>query len=167
MEPRRLAKPARYTRSLHLVDVENLLGCARPTARQAKECRVRYDERAAVAPGDLVIVACNHGAALPVGLGWAGARLLLRSGPDGADLALLSVIARESVEDRFTAVTIASGDGRFADAAARLGGLGVEVTVVSEARALSRRLQLAAKNVLLWDATPTPQHPAAALREAA
>ncbi len=158
---------ARRTRCLHLVDVENLLGCPRPTTEEVRACRTRYDEHTAVAADDLVVVACNHGAALPVGLGWAGARLLLRSGPDGADLELLRVIAQESVEDRFAAVTIASGDGCFADAAARLARLGVEVTVVSEARSLSRRLKLAAQHVLLWDATPAPEHPAAALREAA
>jgi hypothetical protein len=167
MERTNPATFARRTRRLHLVDVENLLGCARPTAEEARACRAEYNERAAVASGDLVIVACNHGAAVAVGLGWAGARLLLRSGPDGADLALLGVIARECIEDRFTAVVVASGDGCFADAVARLGRLGLEVTVVSKAQALSRRLELAAKHVLLWDATQSPAYPAAALREAA
>ena len=155
------------TRRLHLVDVENLLGCTRPTTEEAKACRDEYNERASVQPGDLVVVACNHGAAFAVGLGWSGARLLLRSGPDGADLALLGVIAHESVEKRFAAIVVASGDGCFADAVAWLGRHGLDVTVVSKARALSRRLELAAKHVVIWDATPSPANPAAVMREAA
>lgn len=155
------------TRRLHLVDVENLIGCPRPTLAEATTCREDYDECAAVRLNDLVVVACNHGAALAVGFGWRGARLLLRSGQDGADLALLDVIAHEDVEDRFAAVVVASGDGRFADAVARLSILGIEVTVVSNGRALSRRLRLAAKHVVIFDAEPVPAHPAAAAREAA
>lgn len=155
------------TRRLHLVDIENLIGCPRPTLGEATTCREAYDESAAVGPNDLVVVACNHGAVLAVGFGWRGARLLLRSGQDGADLALLDVIAHEDVEDRFAAVVVASGDGRFADAVARLGILGIEVTVVANGRALSRRLRLAAKHVVIFDAEPVPAHPAAAAREAA
>jgi NYN domain len=155
------------TRRLHLVDVENLLGRARPTAEEARVCRDEYAERVAVQPDDLLVVACNHGAAFAVGLGWSGARLLLRSGQDGADLALLGVIARESVEDRFAAVVVASGDGRFADAVALLGRRGLDVTVVSKTRGLSRRLELAAKHVVLWDVPPSPAYPAAVMREAA
>jgi hypothetical protein len=154
-------------RRLHLVDIENLTGCPRPTLAETTTCREDYDECAGVGPDDLVIVACNHGAVLAVGFGWRGARLLLRSGQDGADLALLDVIAHEGIEDRFAAIVVASGDGAFADAIARLGILGVEVTVVSNGRALSRRLRLAAKHVVIFDAEPVPAHPAAAAREAA
>lgn len=154
-------------RRLHLVDVENLIGCARPTVQQATMCREDYGSRAPVRPDDLIVVACNHGAALPVGYAWRGARLLLRSGPDGADLALLDVIAREDVENRFAAIVVASGDGRFADPVARLDCLGIEVTVVSNGRALSRRLQLAAKRVVILDAEPGPTNQGTALREAA
>jgi NYN domain len=155
------------TRRLHLVDIENLIGCPRPTLGEAMRCRDHYDECADVRPDDLVVVACNHGAVLAVGFGWRGARLLLRSGQDGADLALLDVIAHEHVEDRFAAVVVASGDGRFADAISRLGSLGIDVTVVSNGRALSRRLRLAVKHVVIFDAEPVPAHPAAAAREAA
>jgi hypothetical protein len=154
-------------RRLHLIDIENLVGCPRPTTAEASACREAYNEHATVGPDDLVVVACNHGAAFAVGLGWSGARLLLRSGPDGADLALLDVIAHESVEDRFAAIVVASGDGCFANAVARLGGLGLDVTVVSTGRALSRRLALAAKHVVLFEATLPPAIPAALSRAAA
>ena len=149
------------------MDIENLVGSARPTIAETTACREEYTERAAVQPGDLVVVACNHGAALAVGIAWSGTRLLLRSGPDGADLALLDVIAHEAVGERFAAVALASGDGRFADAVAWLGGAGLDVTVVANGRALSRRLELAAKHVIIFDPSPPPAIPCALLREAA
>lgn len=138
-------------RRLHLVDIENLVGSARPTVGQVAACRAAYYDQVGVQPGDLVIVACNHGAALEVGLGWRGARLLLRSGPDGADLALIDVIESESVEDRFPAVVVGSGDGRFADPVASLGARALDVTVVATERALSTRLKLAAKTAVPFD----------------
>jgi hypothetical protein len=155
------------SRRLHLVDVENLLGCARPTLGAATQCRERYERYAPVQDNDLVIVACNHGAATTVGYGWRGARVLLRSGHDGADMALLEVIAHENVTARFEAVVLASGDGCFAETVAWLGSLGIEVTVVSNERALSRRLRLAAKHVVIFDADPVPAQPAAAARKVA
>jgi hypothetical protein len=154
-------------RRLHLVDVENLTGCPRPALPAAIACRERYEESAPVRGNDLVIVACNHGAAVTVGHGWRGARVFLRSGQDGADLALLDVIAHEDVASRFEAVVIASGDGCFAEPVAQLGALGIEVTVVSNGRALSRRLRLAAKHVVIFDGDPVPARPATAGRVAA
>lgn len=162
-----MTKRALSARRLHFVDIENLLGSARPTTHEVTACCKQYNERAAVRPGDLVVVACNHGAALAVGFGWRGVRLLLRSGQDGADLALLDVIARETIEDRFPAIVVASGDGYFADAVARLARLGLEVTVVSNRRALSRRLELAARHVVIFDAEPLPAKPAVLALEAA
>jgi hypothetical protein len=143
-------------RRIHLVDIENLAGCPRPTITHARACREAYYERADVQPGDLVIVACNHGALLAVGLAWPGASLRLRSGCDGADLALLEVIANEAIDDRFVRIVVGSGDGCFADAVARLGGLGLDVTVISNLRGLSRRLELAARHVVLFDAILPP-----------
>jgi hypothetical protein len=53
-------------------------------------------------------------------------------------------------------VTICSGDGIFADAAARLAGTGVHVTVISSAGLLARRLNLAARSVILLPSTTAP-----------
>ena len=64
---------------------------------------------------DQCIVACNHGAAADVGYNWPGVRLLWRSGPDGADLALRDVLLEENVVDRFDRVILGSGDGLFAE----------------------------------------------------
>lgn len=133
-------------RALHLVDIENLTGQARPTVEEVVGCYHEY--KALIRGHDLVVVACNHGAFPAVAWGWPDARRLLRSGENGADTALLEVLRHERVEERFEAVIVASGDGIFTEAVARLGALGVPVTVVSRPEALSRRLRLAARHVL-------------------
>lgn len=133
-------------RSLHLIDIENLLGLPRPGLPDVAECRRMYQPL--VGDMDLVVVACNHGAFPAVGWGWPGARHLVRSGANGADEALLDVLRHERVEHRFGAVIVASGDGIFTDAVAHLGGRGIDVTVGSRPEALSRRLRLAAGSVL-------------------
>ena len=154
-------------RRLHLVDIENLLACPRPTLSDVIACREQYNACAPVLRGDLVVVGCNHGAYLPVRYGWAKARLLLCSGEHGAESVLLDVIPGENVQRRFGKVVVGSGDGMFTDAVGQLGRLGVEVTVVANRRALSRHLRLAAKHIVLFDAEPLPTRPAAALREVA
>ncbi|MGH9169721.1 MAG: NYN domain-containing protein [Acidimicrobiales bacterium] len=144
------------TRRLHLVDIENLVGCPRPTLAMATACRDEYANRLRIGNDDLVVLACNHGAALEVGPAWPGCRLRVRSGPDGADRALLDVLKSESVEDRFGSVVIGSGDGCFTEAVAQLRVAGIEVTVAATAHSLSRRLALVASRVVLLDPTPAP-----------
>lgn len=136
-------------RAIHLVDIENLAGAPRPMPEQIKGAREAYLSASGFVPGDLVVVACNHGAALDVGLTWPGIRLLMRSGPNGADLALLDVIADEHLEQRFSRVVIGSGDGIFTDAAAWLGARDVAVDVVARGEALAKRLRLAARATTL------------------
>lgn len=140
-------------RALHLVDIENLVGSPRPHRAEVAEVHYAYTRRF-VRPGDLLTVACNHGAAPLVAWEWPGARLLLRSGADGADRALLEVIQHEAVHARFASVHIASGDGIFTDAAARLGAYGVVVTVVARPGSLSRTLRMAAGSFQLLDLAP-------------
>lgn len=137
-------------RTLHLVDIENLTGTPTPTGDAVRSWRQEYTSRF-VASGDFVVVASNHLAFATVGFAWTGARHLVRSGPDGADLALLDVIADERVEKRFSSVVIASGDGIFTEAAAWLASHGVQVKVVTRPGSLARRLQLAAGCVVTVD----------------
>lgn len=98
---------------------------------------------------DLVVVACSHHAFPAVGWDWPRARKILRSGENGADLALLEVIARERIPERFASVVVASGDGIFTDAVARLGAAGVYVTAVSRPESLARTLRLASRQHVL------------------
>jgi hypothetical protein len=140
--------PRKEERHLVLVDIENL--AATPSPSQEDVTAV-VDHLRDLLPGfDCAqrIVACSHQAAANVAFAFPPARHLWRSGPDGADLALLSVLDNERVDDRFGQVTICSGDGIFAASAARLGGAGVAVTVVSLQGHLAARLELAARHVL-------------------
>ena len=149
-------------RALHLIDIENLLGNPRPDAESVCQARDAYESQVLVGKDDLVVVACNHGCALSVGLSYKGARLIVRSGPDGADLALLEVLDEGDVAERFDAVVIASGDGIFTDAVALLGDMRVPAIVVARPDSLARRLRLAAGGRLVaFDPYGLPTEPAA------
>jgi hypothetical protein len=138
-------------RTLHLVDIENLAGDSLPSLGQVREVQGLYRERLAFGSLDQVEIASSHLTLVNAALGWPRAHYRVRSGPDGADLALLDVLRTEDVPGRFTHVAIGSGDGVFADEAARLAAAGVWVTVVSRRRSLSRRLALAARVVVYLD----------------
>jgi hypothetical protein len=138
-------------RTLHLVDIENLAGTGLPAESEVARICQAYASRVGVGDMDQVIIGCNHNALPSAGFGWPGARYLVRSGPDGADTELLSVISGEKVAERFTHVVIGSGDGAFTWAAAALGSAGRKVTVVSRRAALARTLRLAAQNVIYLD----------------
>jgi uncharacterized LabA/DUF88 family protein len=75
----------------------------------------------------------------------------VRSGEDGADLALLDVLLGERVAARFDEVVLASGDGIFTDAVAALGTAGVDVTVLARSGHCSKRLRLAARHTVLLE----------------
>lgn len=150
-------------RAIHLIDIENLAGEARPSLEFAEKLRAAYEAQVGIGPDDHVIVACNHGAALAVGLAFRGSRLLVRSGPNGADCALLEVLTCENVVGRFESVVVASGDGIFADEVALLSAAGATTIVAARDEALSRRLRLAAGGHVIELQLPTsPTEPGAA-----
>ena len=146
------------SRTLHLIDVENLAGTGRPNPARVGAIWSWYQQWVGLGSVDQVVVACNHLALVDTALGWPGARYRVRSGPDGADLELLDVLCQENVLDRFSRFVIASGDGVFAAAAASLAAAGRWVTVVSRRESLAARLRLAACEVVWMDA---PDHTSA------
>jgi hypothetical protein len=157
-----------FGRRLHLVDVENLVGSPRPTAAEIWACQRRNADLVRPGGQDLCMVACSHGAGAEVAYNWPKAMHMWRSGPDGADLALLGVLTGESVSDRFESVVLASGDGLSAEPATELARCGVHVTVLANRRSLSRRLELASAAVVLFDSElPPAALPAVGLAEAA
>jgi hypothetical protein len=138
-------------RRLHLVDIENLAGNSLPSLSQVRQALHLYADCLAFGAMDQVEVASSHLTLLNAALGWPHARYRVRSGPDGADLALLDVLRHENVARRFTHVAIGSGDHLFAEQAAHLAAQGVWVTVVTRQRSLSSRLALAAREVIFLD----------------
>jgi NYN domain-containing protein len=138
-------------RGLHLIDIENLTGDRMPDFDQVRAVQDSYAGRLTFSALDQVVVASSHRTLLSAALGWPNARYRIRSGPDGADLELLDVLVYEEVAARFAQVIIGSGDGAFARAAASLAGAGVRVIVVSRRNSLSRRLAVAANQVIHLD----------------
>jgi hypothetical protein len=151
-DPHRTGTRWRFpARRLHLVDIENLAADARPTLSQVRQTQGLYTSCLTFGAMDQVEVASSRPALLNAALGWPHAHYRVRSGSDGADLALLDVVRHENVANRFTHVVIGSGDHLFAEAAAHLAAQGVWVTVVSRRNSLSRRLALAACEVIYLD----------------
>lgn len=143
-------------RRLHLVDVENLVSTTRVWPRLVRQCRCRYLDVAKPGESDLVVVACSHHVAKVVGFEWPGARLVVRSGQDGADLALLEAWKDLSVDkSSFAEVIIASGDSIFVPLALELARTGVRVTVISRTENLALSLRLAAGTVVTFDERAT------------
>jgi hypothetical protein len=142
-------------RGLHLIDIENLSGGAKPSFDQIRGVQRIYSGRLTFGPLDQVVVASSHLTLLSAALGWPHARYRVRSGPNGADLELLGILEYEEVAARFTRVIIGSGDGAFVRPAACLAAAGVEVIVVSRRDSLSSRLAIAASEVIHLEAAPS------------
>ena len=138
-------------RRLVVVDIENVVGGAVLTVEQAVGAHLSIEELAALNGSEHVVIGTSHVGVVSTGLGWRGPRLVVRSGENGADLALLEVLTEERVEERFDEVVLVSGDGIFAEAVAALGAAGLDVTVVAPAGHCSKRLRLAAQRSILFD----------------
>ncbi|MGW4638385.1 NYN domain-containing protein [Sphaerisporangium sp. NPDC004334] len=138
----------RHGRAMHLIDIENLVGSTQPTTFEVEEVMTVYEGLVPAGAMDHRVVAVNHTALLPTGIAFHGVRLLARSGPDGADRALVESAYVERVDRRFERVVIGSGDGYFTGLATWLTEAGLHVTVVSRAGSLSRRLAAAVSDVI-------------------
>jgi hypothetical protein len=160
----RAAKCARWRfpeRALHVVDIENLAGAPVPSLRLVSEVQVQYVAQLCLGAGDQVVMAASHRALLDAARGWPHARYRVRSGKNGADLALIDVLEHENVAARFSHVVIGSGDGIFSQAAQRLASRGVRITVVSRRGSLHPYLASMAGDVIYLDAPPAARLAAA------
>ena len=142
-------------RRLVVVDVENLAGGACHTSDASAWARRRLHDVGALQESDQVAVAVDACGLASVVFTWTGARCLAAHGKDGADRALLEVLA-ERVPQRYDRVVLARGDGIFTDAVAGLVARGVHVTVVSHEVSLSARLAAVASEVVLLSHEGTP-----------
>jgi hypothetical protein len=149
-------------RHLVIVDAENVGGCAVPSATHAASSHTALIQAIPDLEASFVVVACNHLAAPAVSWEWKRARKLWRSGPNGADLALLEVLQTEDIAGRFDRVTVCSGDGIFAETVAMLAALGITTTVVGLAGHISARLRLAATITIELSTPDAPDTMAAA-----
>ena len=144
-----LMKHNKASRKLFVVDIENAVGIGTVDEESCRKVRSRIEREYKPAGGDLTVIGVSHQNNVFPARSWDGARIVLRKGHDGADLALENVLSSESIEERFSEVVIVSGDGLFASQAARLRSLGVKVTVDARACQLSRFLAFSCSSVKL------------------
>lgn len=138
-------------RRIVVVDIENVVRGAVQSELHAAYARQAIEEAIGPTDRDQVVIGTSHVGLVSAGMAWHGARLVVRSGPDGADLALLEVLIGEQIAARFDEVILVSGDGIFADVVSSLGGDGVNVTVAATPGSCSKRLRLAAQGVVRLD----------------
>lgn len=142
-------------RKLVVVDIENAIGGAAINELDVAAAKRRLLGAISIGDYDQIVIGTSHVGLIPVGCAWHGLRYVVRSGPDGADLALLEVL-EEDIARRFRNVVVVSGDGIFTDGVAALGREGVAVTVVANRNSMSRRLALAASHVIYLDYDTSP-----------
>ncbi len=162
------------TRSLHLIDLENLCGSGLPPKSLIARVWRTYRYGVATSPEDHYIVGSSHGFA---SLAWfvlpdQGIQRVVRSGKDGGELAILAEVDIAHAASRFDRIVIASGDGMFTEAAATAREHGLHVHQVSGLGKCSRalaatahthsRLRLAGKHPATLLASARSGHPLAA-----
>ena len=123
--------PYAPSRTLHLLDIENLM-CGPMAGSDAIAMTVdAYRTAVPFGPSDYVIAAANPHIVADVVSAIPTALLRIGYGKDGADIALLAEVADVNwIARRYDRVVIGSGDGIFLGVARRLRNLGVAVGVV-------------------------------------
>ena len=135
-------------RALHLIDAENLCGASLVSESAMLELQDAYVKTVPVGPFDQMIFASSHASIFAVRSGWPGHRYEMRSGKDGADICLATIIVDENVANRFARVFMGSGDGGLAPFAAHLASKSVSVTAVALEGSFSAQMRLATSEVL-------------------
>lgn len=132
-----------------LIDIENIIGGVVTHRVQAELVWELLEGSVGLRPCEQVIIGACHMSAIAAGVSRPSARLVVQSGPDGADLQLLEVMATEGLGARYDEVVLTSGDAIFVDAVRSLQATGTRVTLVSRPEALSTRLKFSADYVHL------------------
>jgi hypothetical protein len=129
-------------RTLHLVDIENLVGNPRAETGVVLATVDAFLANAHWAPGDHVIVAANPGLMARVAFDLpVPANVHCAPGRDGADRMLLAVVSPHTTRACYGRLVIGSGDGIFAGRARAMADAGLAVEVIARPDGCSRRLQ--------------------------
>lgn len=130
--------PVTTGRTLHLVDLENLLGDRRkdPVAQRGLSA---YLDTAAWSPGDHVYVASDHEIIKQIGFDRrVPCNVHAVRGDDAADTVLLSMAPAELICRRYSRLVIGSGDAIFLRRALDVRSRGIGVLIVSRADGVAR-----------------------------
>ena len=131
------------TRALHLIDLENLCGCATCTSSMTATVHTKYMQNVPTSPYDHYVLATSHHNALATAA-WPGGYRVVRSGKDGADIALYEHVMNLDPASRYSEIVLASGDHFFVPAAKAWKEAGLKVTVVAGHGLASRELRMTA-----------------------
>ena len=131
------------------MDIENINGGAVTSNESAAAAWREIAEVIGLSDHEHVVVGVGPSSLLAAGTSRPSARCVMSRGLNGADHALIDVLRSECISDRFGEVVLVSGDGEFCEVAAWLASEGVRVTVVARDGHLSKRLQVAATNLVL------------------
>ena len=129
-------------RSLHLVDLENLVGDPRAAAEPALATLRAHLDAARWQPGDHVVLATNPWLMVRIAFDVpVPANVHAVHGRDGADSMLLAQAPPELVAKRYGRLVVGSGDGIFVNRAQAALDRGVAVDVVAREDGCSARLK--------------------------
>ena len=131
-------------RSLHVIDIENLLGPAR-SASEVRHVWNTYANGIGLGQNDSVIVASGPTLAKVAAfeLSNFNLRYHIRSGIDGADTALLDQIDLSHAARRFEWLIVASGDGIFAPLMEQARSNGIKVWHVAGRGRVNKQIRSA------------------------
>ena len=150
-DSRELLPASRKGRAILLCDIENLAYDFRKKGFSREDVCLVHD-RIMTLIGHLrpyPVIAASHYFWKPVMTGWNSTFFpMLRSGKDGADLALLDAFKNKSCGDKYETILIASGDGIFSALAAELSSAGKEVIVLFGRGGIAKKLELASKQAI-------------------
>ena len=148
---------ASATRSMWAIDAENMSLAADLHSLDVADIRTRISDARAIGgyeEHDQTILGVSHRNRLAAGLACPSMRLVTRSGPDGADIAIEDAIRADRCLERFARLVIVSGDAWFIPLAEDALAAGMRVTVVSMRAALSNKWRAITPDIRLLDATP-------------
>ena len=132
-------------RTLHLVDLENLAGGTDQGIRPLVDAAGAFRAAAHPAIGDHLFVGVNPSLGMYAADLFPTARLCVRGGTDGADLAILGALPEaHHIAENYHRVVVGSGDHIFASLVRSLVERGIPVEVVALSGSISRELAAAA-----------------------
>ena len=138
-------------RAILLCDIENLAYDFTKKGFSREDVRLVHDRIMTLIAHlkPYQVIATSHYFWEPVMTGWNSTCFpILRSGKDGADLALLDAFENKSCGDKYETILIASGDGIFSSLAAQLSTAGKEVITLFGRGGLAKKLELASKQAI-------------------
>ncbi len=148
-------------RTLHVIDVENLMGGPFAGLSNMQASADSYREQIVLLPQDHLVVAVNPKLAIQARQCWPEGKLVTGGGPNGADRALLAELTDfDWIASHYDRVVLGSGDGIFEDAASSLVALGIAVGVASRRRSLAHALAARATFIRYLPETCTQVRPA-------